>query len=818
MITNPLEKLKKFRGKSWEELRTRGGQVFSAKSEQIGLSGKLPTDSELRRLFDKTHFGGREITPATMLEAFYANGASRFFPSFNHKTSTVHAFRAFFDERRARHLIDQADKIVRGKFDLLGFLNLDFGAPPDWHFEPLSKTRAPRKHWKLFDELATDETGDKKIVWELNRHQYFFYLGAAYLLTGDERYARTFGEHLANWMNENSPGVGINWFSSLEIAFRMMSWTWAFHFFKDSPHLTPELFQKAVKFLYLHGRHIEKYLSTYYSPNTHLTGEALGLYYLGTQFPFFNRAQRWRQLGEDILFGELERQILADGVYFEQTTWYQRYTADFYTHFLILKTLCGTDKADEARAAKFERKLQQMLDFLMYATRPDGTTPIIGDDDGGRMLPLTSARSDDFRGSLAVGATLFERGDYKYVAGQLSEEIVWLLGYEGAKGFQTLHAHVPHADSAAFRRGGYFIMRDGWAAGDNYLLIDCGEVGSLAGGHGHADTLAIDLAVKGKTLLVDSGTYTYHESNEARDYFRSTAAHNALTIDGKSSSDAGDKFSWKRRAAPQVHSWIAQDRFDFFEGAHDGFSGAGVTDYRRSILFLKNDYWIMRDYVEARGEHDYALNFHLNSGVLASLEAAADGRLCAGETDSGAFGGWRIFTFGDNGVWQKKESWMSNLYGRKMNAPFLRFASKGREAQEFFTFMIPAEKNFAKPEIFESFVAGGRAFVIKYRDYTDLFLFADPNGENLLRTDMFTTNFQFFWARISRGELLPEEFVMIGGSRFAIRNREIINHPAQLEYASARRLGNALNVKTNENLYSILLDKIPDSKFQTPNP
>ena len=108
-----------------------------------------------------------------------------------------------------------------------------------------------------------------------------------YWLTKDEVYAETFARHLESWMEQNPPEIGINWLSSLEISFRVMSWIWAFHFFKGAESFTPALFQKALKFLYLQGRHIEKYLSTYYSPNTHLTGEALGLYYLGTQFPFF---------------------------------------------------------------------------------------------------------------------------------------------------------------------------------------------------------------------------------------------------------------------------------------------------------------------------------------------------------------------------------------------------------------------------------------------------------------------------------------------------------------------------------------------------
>ena len=84
-------------------------------------------------------------------------------------------------------------------------------------------------------------------------------------------------------------------------------------------------------------------------------------------------------------------------------------------------------------------------------------------------------------------------------------------------------------------------MRDGWDESDNYFLIDCGNVGALTGGHGHADTLSFEMATGGRTLLVDAGTYTYHESEELRNYFRSTGAHNALTIDHASSSQIGRK-------------------------------------------------------------------------------------------------------------------------------------------------------------------------------------------------------------------------------------------------------------------------------------
>src|SRR6202007_1994967 len=114
-----------------------------------------------------------------------------------------------------------------------------------------SGKRARLEHWSRLNYLDPEMIGDKKIVWELNRHQYFATLGQAYWLTNDERYAETFVAHLASWMEQNPPKLGINWASSLEVAFRSISWLWALYFFKDSSVLTPELFVRVLKFLHL---------------------------------------------------------------------------------------------------------------------------------------------------------------------------------------------------------------------------------------------------------------------------------------------------------------------------------------------------------------------------------------------------------------------------------------------------------------------------------------------------------------------------------------------------------------------------------------
>jgi hypothetical protein len=284
----------------------------------------------------------------------------------------------------------------------------------------------------------------------------------------------------------------------------------------------------------------------------------------------------------------------------------------------------------------------------------------------------------------------------------------------------------------------------------------------------------------GRSLLVDSGTYTYHESRELRDYFRSTTAHNTLVIDNLPSSVPGMTFGWKTQAQTQIETWIQHERFDLFEGSHNGYERLEQpATHSRSILFLKNDYWIMRDVVETQGEHEYSLNFHFACDVKASI--GEDGAW-VGDRNS------RIFTFGDNGAWQQKESWISTNHGNRVNAPFMRFVSKGTGTQEFFTVILPADQGVRPSEVSEVPMANGRAFVIKYSAYTDLFVFNDEPGQ-VIETGVFDTNFKYSWARLGVGETAPEEFVLIGGDTFRIGAKEIYD-AALGGHAAIRRMGN----------------------------
>ena len=329
-------------------------------------------------------------------------------------------------------------------------------------------------------------------------------------------------------------------------------------------------------------------------------------------------------------------------------------------------------------------------------------------------------------------------------------------------------------------------MRDGWSETDNFLVVDCGAVGAMTGGHGHSDALSIEVAVHGKTLLVDPGTFTYHDPGGLRDHFRLTSAHNTLTIDDLPASEPKTAFSWKSTAKAAPSSWMSNKRFDLFKGSQDGYErlGDGAT-HTRSILFVKGDYWIIRDLVGGKGSHQYALNFHYSPNSKPKID---DGSKFVHDEDH------RLFVFGDNGDWQRKEGWVSNNHAHRTNASYLRYVSQGDGPQEFFSFILPVDAGIEAPVVREVSAGSGRAFFITFAGYSDLFVFND-NPSQHIDSGSFSSNFEYTWARLRAGESVPDEFILINGDRFMIGDKEIFeSHEANS--ASARRLGNELYVET----------------------
>lgn len=699
-----LEQLSKIRGLSLDELRIRGRQRLSRLSDRfLRARAEEMSDEELYREFNPVWRDGTGEGTADLLRYRLRAKNRRFLPSLEQRRAIVEMMnRRFPTEHDA--IIASAEKALTGRLSLLGHANLDFGAPPDspidWHLDPVSGNRAPVSHWSKLHPLDPLSGGDPKVVWELNRHAHFITLGQAYWLTADNRFAEGFVDQVSAWIDANPVGMGINWASSLEVAFRSIAWLWALHLCIDSRELTPDFVARLLKSLIEHGRHIEKYLSYYFSPNTHLTGEALGLFYLGLALPELSRAKGWRSLGLEILLDQARKQIRDDGVYFEQSSYYHRYTTDIYTHLFALTRANDITMERESETMLWQ-KLESLLDHLMWITRPDGSSPLFGDDDGGRLVKLdptrSGARANDFRDTLAIGSAILKRGDWKYVAGDAPAEMLWLLGPEGIACYDRLRADAHREVAQAFTASGYFVMRDGWRADSSFVLVDCGPHGSERGcGHAHSDALSIEFASGGVTWIVDPGTFVYAADLKTRNEFRSTAAHNTVVVDDQPQSIPATAFAWRTAAKCRLREFIEHSDAIFFQGSHNGYERLNdPVTHTRSVLFVKPDaqnnlpaYLIVRDQFAARAHHRYSIRYHLtpDCGVR-----AGGGHVEAQHVNGSAL---TIRVISETDVNTEitanvTEGWVSTCYAQFAPAPVAVFEAECAGQHEFLTLIFP---------------------------------------------------------------------------------------------------------------------------------
>lgn len=651
---------------------------------------------------------------------------SRFFEGAAHAEATVRLIERIPGSRE--RIIAAADAILGGRFDLLGYRGLDFGDPVDWHLDPVSKRRAPRIHWSRIDTLDPAVVGDPKVIWELNRHQWLLSLGQAYRLTGDECYASAFARYIGDWMHANPVGIGINWASSLEVALRLISWCWALVLFEDSRPLSGALLAQIIAGIDDHARRVERYLSDYFSPNTHLTGEAVGLFYAGVLFPDLPRAAHWRDRGMEILVTQCARHILPDGVYFEQSTCYQRYTAEIYLHFLMLAARNRIPLPGEVG-----RRLTRLLDFLLAVRQPDGSVPQIGDADGGWLLPLVSRAPDDTRGIFAVAAALFGRPDYAWAAGGVAPEVCWVLGPAGVAAFEALTPAPPQtAPSQLFPDGGYAIMRNGWQRDAHQLIFDVGPLGCpVNGAHGHADLLSVQCAIFGTPALVDPGAYTYTPHPEWRDFFRSTAAHSTVRIDGGDQALPAGPFKWQARPHARLTQWRSTAAFDFADAEHRAYTRlADPVMHRRRVLFVKPRYWVIVDDLDGTTAHEVELGFQ-----LAPCEVTVHTDLWARAHGAGGptllirpFATVPLRATVHEAEFMPIRGWVSPDYGQRLPAPRLTFTAEARLPLRIMTLLLPlADRLASPPSVSPGFEDGAGPLGLRFMDSGE-YIRLDPQG------------------------------------------------------------------------------------------
>jgi hypothetical protein len=439
-------------------------------------------------------------------------------------------------------------------------------------------------------------------LWQYCLHygEWALTLAQAFRLTGNTVYRQTLMKLMTDWREHNPPGSRPGW-EPYPLARRLVAWSKvAVSLKEDGPWRS--FWQSTLASCLLHQTQVlAKNLETDLA-NNHVIADYRALAWMGLLFPDWPGAADWRQSGLTGLWGEMDRQVLADGVHDERSLSY---------HAMVLQDLVETWDLCKRTGVRVPGHLEQrfslMSQFLIDMQTPDGSYPMVNDTvsgypgDFGAMAASTQACLDYWTPAAANHARDQDT---------LTEFPPITSGIEGGERWRP--------GATAYPEAGYVILRG--EAGD-FLCFDAGPLGPAhLPGHGHADALSLVLCHKNQPVIVDPGVYSYHDKTW-RDHFRSTRAHNTVCLDGQDQCVFWGAF--RVAYAPRVCLLSWSDRHA--AGEHDGYLRLpDPVRHRRQLRQLGPGQWELHDSFNGRGRHEFALSLQLAPGATVEQQGLTD--------------------------------------------------------------------------------------------------------------------------------------------------------------------------------------------------
>jgi uncharacterized heparinase superfamily protein len=515
----------------------------------------------------------------------------------------------------------EADHVLAHRVDLLGSGLVDLGAEIDWHRDFKTGYRWPEHFYQDVEVTRLDDSSDAKVPWELSRCHHLLTLARAARMFEEESYASEVEAQLVSWLDRNPPAIGINWVNPMEVAIRAVNLIWALATLEEWRPCEHALRERLITSLRWHGRHIHANLEgTPYLRSNHYLSDILGLLVLGWVFKGDPDAPSWFRLAHREFEREILKQVYSDGVSFESSLSYHGLVIEI---LLVARHIARS--ADKPFSRRFDDRLLRMLEVSRTVRHDNGRIPLFGDQDSGRVLPAGFARPPTHDNLLWLGAAEFE--GRRPLNGPVHAEVAWTFGVEAWRSAAAF-AESPEPTSAAFREGGLYVLR----SDRTQVVIRCGDVGQNGfGGHSHNDMLSYELSVDGIPLVVDSGTYSYTSDVDARNYFRSTRAHNTLMVDGAEIHpiDPNRVFELRRFASLRVERVNLKGDILEFVASHDGFRRCPppVKHQRTFSLNTARDELIVLDDVDGHGDH--VIESFVHVAPDATLRASSTGSYSA---------------------------------------------------------------------------------------------------------------------------------------------------------------------------------------------
>lgn len=420
------------------------------------------------------------------------------------------------------------------------------------------------------DSLTWKEDPYKDVSWRFYFHSLDMvgYLINAYQLNPNQAYLEKAKWYIESWMaanpspsNQASPSA----WDDHSTANRVVNIVYFWKYYKNSSIYDPAFGDSLKKMLELHGDFLAD--DANYRESNQGIFEDRSLIMLALLFPDMKNSQYWYNKAMNRLMVHVHSDLTQSGVHKEHSPSYLVVTLNLFISINDFIHQFNMDKPELTDAIK------KMEDYLAYLVQPDGTLPLLGDS------VLSNVNSFD--------PNTLQSDQFKYIV------------TKGTQGIKPIN-------DAFYADGGIAIFRKMWNVDmPFYFLLTAAYHSNV---HKHADDLSFLLTYGKTNFFVDSGRYSYNETDSYRKYFRSTMAHNTITVDGKSYPLTKSQVNNSR-----IDHYKTASTYSYVIGSHELYNGVFIE---RTVIYLKNiNSILIHDLLVSNDKHSYSEIFNIGKDV-----------------------------------------------------------------------------------------------------------------------------------------------------------------------------------------------------------
>jgi len=548
-----------------------------------------------------------------------------------------------FPKKLTPELTQQFNELKSGNFLLFNSLYKNLGMNYDWLTNPDSGFKYDvNKHWTEIPDYST-AAGDIKFVWEKSRFSYLYDIIRYDYHSGIDCSEMVIHDILS-WITANPVNCGPNYRCSQEMSLRILNWTFALHYYKNSPNLDYKVFDQIQYAIYCHLDHIYNNIdfSRIAVRNNHAITETLTLYLGGLLYPALPGAAKWKQKGKQWFEEEIAYQVYDDGTFLQFSMNYHRIVVQLMTWAIAL-----SEKNEEKFSSVVYDRAAKSVAFLRTCMNDaNGWLPNYGANDGALFFKLNDAHYRDYRPALqALAGALQKNTEFN----NSNEDSYWY-------NIQLIETNTVNQKNGVFQfdKGGYYVIREP----DTLTFIKCGGYKDRPS---HADNLHIDIWHNGENALLDAGSYKYNTDKDTMRYFSGTASHNTVMLNDLDQMLKGGHFIW--------FYWSRFIEAELAETTDEYIFTGKVSVYR----YINKNITHKRTITKIKGKAEWTITDEL-TGIPAGISLKQLWHIPKEPPQNTSI---RATNISEASLQQEiTEGWYSGLYGQKIPTKTIYFNSK----------------------------------------------------------------------------------------------------------------------------------------------